>query len=152
MPPGRTAVRGYTPQLDRAALRRLAGAVRGLQEAGGAAVPARQLLELARTVGLDAGVTIDFEAVAGLGQPLVVLRCGPRTGPAPCLSGLSRREWEVVALVAAGLSNKQIARRLVITLGTVKDHVHRILRKTALPNRAALAAAYLGHQGAQPGA
>jgi DNA-binding NarL/FixJ family response regulator len=58
---------------------------------------------------------------------------------------LSRREWQVVALVAEGLSNKQIARRLVIALATVKDHLHRMLRKTKLPNRAALAAAYLGH-------
>jgi len=141
-------VQGYGPQLDRAALRRLAGAVRGLQAAGGA-VPARQLVELARAANLGAGVTIAFDAVAGLGQPLVVLRCGP--APAPALSALSRREREVVALIAAGLSNKQIARRLAIALATVKDHVHRILRKTALPNRAAVAAAYLGHQGTAPG-
>jgi non-specific serine/threonine protein kinase len=57
---------------------------------------------------------------------------------------LSRREHEVAALVANGLSNKQIAGRLFISLATVKDHVHRILKKTNLPNRAAVAAAYVG--------
>jgi DNA-binding NarL/FixJ family response regulator len=54
------------------------------------------------------------------------------------------REREVAALVAEGLSNKQIAARLFISLATVKDHVHRILKKTGLPNRAAVAAACVG--------
>jgi len=46
-------------------------------------------------------------------------------------------------LVAAGLANKQIALRLGITTATVKDHVHRILEKTELPSRTALAAAIM---------
>ena len=61
------------------------------------------------------------------------------------LATLSPREREIVALVADGLSNKQIARRLFIALATVKDHVHRILVKTSRPNRAAIAAAVNGH-------
>jgi DNA-binding NarL/FixJ family response regulator len=90
---------------------------------------------------LDAGVTIDFEASRLLGQPMVVLRI-PSVGPRVALPDLSRREREVSTLVAAGLSNKQIARKLFLSLATVKDHVHRILFKTSLPNRAALAAAW----------
>jgi DNA-binding NarL/FixJ family response regulator len=72
---------------------------------------------------------------------VVVLRI-PSVGPRVALPGLSRREREVATLVAAGLSNKQIARKLFLSLATVKDHVHRILVKTSLPNRAALAAAW----------
>ena len=57
------------------------------------------------------------------------------------LKELSPREREVSRLVAEGLSNKNIADRLHIALGTVKDHVHRILEKTQCANRTALALA-----------
>ncbi|MFQ5490970.1 MAG: LuxR C-terminal-related transcriptional regulator, partial [Phycisphaerae bacterium] len=77
--------------------------------------------------------------------PMVVLRTHQPTAPAAVLDVLSKREVQVVALMADGLSNKQIARRLFIALPTVKDHVHRMLKKTALSNRAALAAAFKGH-------
>ena len=60
------------------------------------------------------------------------------------VASLSPREREVASLVAEGCSNKQIARRLAISEPTVKDHVHRILTKTGCPNRAAVAAAYIG--------
>ena len=56
----------------------------------------------------------------------------------------------MAGLVAAGLSNKQIARRLSVTLATVKDHVHRILVKAALPNRAAIATAWCQGGGIVP--
>ena len=42
---------------------------------------------------------------------------------------LSRRELEVVMLIDRGLSNKQIAAQLFITVATVKNHVHNILAK-----------------------
>ncbi|MBK8916063.1 MAG: helix-turn-helix transcriptional regulator [Phycisphaerales bacterium] len=61
--------------------------------------------------------------------------------PPAALSMLSRREIEIAGCVAEGLSNKQIAARLHIALSTVKDHMHRILVKTGVPNRAAVAAA-----------
>lgn len=48
---------------------------------------------------------------------------------------LSRREGEVLQCMAAGCSNQEIAERLVITVGTVKSHVNRILRKLAAANR-----------------
>lgn len=100
------------------------------------------LEELAAIADLpdDTGVTIDFGAAAELGHPLVVLRPSETGGFA--LAGLSSREREVAALVAEGLANKEIAARLHIALGTVKDHVHNMLEKTGLANRTALAAAY----------
>ena len=50
-------------------------------------------------------------------------------------SPLTKRETEVLREVAAGLSNKQIAKALHISIETVKEHVHNILRKTNLDSR-----------------
>jgi len=59
---------------------------------------------------------------------------------------LTRRENEILQLVADGLSNKEIATRLTITEGTVKNHVHNALEKLHLTNRVQ-AAAYAVRQG-----
>ena len=48
---------------------------------------------------------------------------------------LTRRETEILQLVADGLSNKEIGARLSITEGTVKNHVHNALEKLQLENR-----------------
>jgi len=52
------------------------------------------------------------------------------------LPPLTRRELEILSLVGAGLSNKDIARRLSISLGTTKSHVHNLLGKLSLQRRA----------------
>jgi two-component system, NarL family, nitrate/nitrite response regulator NarL len=52
---------------------------------------------------------------------------------------LTRRQHEITALVAKSLSNKEIARVLKITEGTVKIRLHAIYSKLAVPNRTALA-------------
>jgi DNA-binding NarL/FixJ family response regulator len=49
------------------------------------------------------------------------------------LQDLSRREREVLALMAEGRSNAGIARQLWVTEGTVEKHVHSVLRKLRLP-------------------
>jgi ATP/maltotriose-dependent transcriptional regulator MalT len=58
----------------------------------------------------------------------------PANGP------LTRRELKVIALVAAGRSNREIADRLVVSEHTVHRHVANILRKLGEPTRAAAAA------------
>jgi DNA-binding NarL/FixJ family response regulator len=45
------------------------------------------------------------------------------------LPGLTEREREVLELVKQGFSNREIGERLVIEVGTVKNHIHNILRK-----------------------
>lgn len=57
---------------------------------------------------------------------------------------LTAREREILTLISQGLSNQQIAERLVIEVGTVKNHVHRILQKLNVTDRQT-AAAYLDH-------
>jgi two-component system nitrate/nitrite response regulator NarL len=49
---------------------------------------------------------------------------------------LTRREREISQLISTGLSNKDIARRLGISLGTTKSHVHNLLGKLSLQRRA----------------
>jgi DNA-binding NarL/FixJ family response regulator len=64
----------------------------------------------------------------------------------PETPALTRRELEVLQLVADGSSNKEIATSLFITEGTVKNHVHNALEKLQLENRTQ-AAAYIVRQG-----
>jgi RNA polymerase sigma factor (sigma-70 family) len=63
-----------------------------------------------------------------------------RDVPGSALRRLTRREREVVALLAEGMTNRQIASRLVISEHTVHRHVTSILRKLGAPSRAAAAA------------
>ncbi len=51
------------------------------------------------------------------------------------LSELTSREEEVLSLINEGLSNQEIAARLYIECGTVKNHVHRVLKKLEVRSR-----------------
>jgi DNA-binding CsgD family transcriptional regulator len=66
-----------------------------------------------------------------------------RTARSPLDSLLTAREQEVLELMASGATNNQIARELVVSEGTVKSHVKRILRKLRVDNRAGAVARYL---------
>ena len=52
---------------------------------------------------------------------------------------LTTRERQIVLVLSEGLSNKEIARRLRLTEGTVKVHLHNIFGKLGIANRTALA-------------
>ena len=59
----------------------------------------------------------------------------PQSGSSSLVEELSARELEVLAFVAAGLPNQEIARKLVVMVGTVKKHVHNIFGKLQVSSR-----------------
>jgi DNA-binding NarL/FixJ family response regulator len=63
---------------------------------------------------------------------------GTRPAASPALDRLTDREREVLTLVAAGLSNDEIARELTLSPATAKTHVSRIMTKTGTHDRAQL--------------
>jgi len=86
----------------------------------------------------------DGDAVLRAVAPFLGIKGPPAPTDKPdagAVQGLSVREREVLALVAQGLSDAQVAERLVISPHTVHRHMANILAKLGLPTRAAAAAA-----------
>ncbi len=71
-----------------------------------------------------------MERVAQLAQ-----QAGQPDEDAPELADLTQREREILHLIGEGLTNQEIAQRLVIEIGTVKNHVHSILQKLNVSSR-----------------
>ena len=126
-------------------LEQLRELVISLHEGNGGAIPHASLVSLAANASNGTVFTVDFQAAESLGLPMIVLQAANEASNDARLKSLSPRERSVATLIALGLANKEIAGRLGLSLLTVKDHVHRILVKTGLPNRAAVAAACHGH-------
>jgi LuxR family maltose regulon positive regulatory protein len=57
------------------------------------------------------------------------------TGMSRLVEPLSARELEILRLLAAGLTNQEIADRLTVVVGTVKAHNHHIFGKLGVSNR-----------------
>ncbi|MEG3767843.1 two-component system response regulator NarL [Alteromonas sp. 14N.309.X.WAT.G.H12] len=72
----------------------------------------------------------------------------PSVKPVAELSSLTNREYEILSLIAKGMSNKVIARELDISDGTVKVHVKHLLKKLGLRSRVE-AAVWMVEQQAQ---
>ena len=81
----------------------------------------------------------DAEPTAGVARAADAPPTSTTPAPAPEPSPLTRREREVAALVARGLTDRQIAETLVITEGTVGVHLANIFSKLDLHSRAQLA-------------
>ncbi len=104
----------------------------------GECMPAGALAALAAVARPGLRLRIDLEASRAIGAPLVTLAEVSRPD---LFDRLTRRQEEVADLMIAGQSNRQIADKLGISLGTVKDHVHAILQRLDLPSRQAVMAA-----------
>jgi DNA-binding CsgD family transcriptional regulator/tetratricopeptide (TPR) repeat protein len=109
----------------------------GQAEAAFAAARA-QIEELAATL-LDEALRENFRrramALIPPAQPFT-----PRQAVKAEFGGLTRRERQVAAVVARGLSNQEIADELVVSVKTVEAHVTRILSKLGFSSRAQIAA------------
>jgi DNA-binding NarL/FixJ family response regulator len=127
---------------DRSVVEALRAGARGYLTKDAGATEIRQALEavVRGEVALDPAVQRHLvDAVAG---------GATATGQAaPALpDGLTPREAEVLALIADGLSNAEIAGRLVVSEATVKSHVNHLLAKIGARDRAqAVAYAYRNH-------
>ncbi|MEQ1702733.1 MAG: helix-turn-helix transcriptional regulator [Ilumatobacteraceae bacterium] len=65
--------------------------------------------------------------------------------PDPALEALSAAEWRVAAAVAGGLTNREVASTLFLSVKTVDFHLQQIYRKLALRSRTELAVRVAGH-------
>jgi len=105
---------------------------------------------LAHASDTDAFAT-GADSAAGLGLDdavTMVLRArGARLRPATGWPSLTPTEREVVALVAEGLSNPDVADRLFMSRSTVKTHLNHVFAKLGVTTRAELAAAYVRESG-----
>ncbi len=93
---------------------------------------------------------LDAKAIAALTRR----RAGPTASalaPLDLPDGLTAREADVLALIAQGLSNQQIARSLVVSLSTVKTHINHLLAKTQCAGRAGLVTYAYEHRLTQRG-
>jgi DNA-binding NarL/FixJ family response regulator len=114
---------------DRSVLDALrAGALGYLTKDAGAAEIQQALHQVARGQAvLDPAVQLHL---------VETIAAEPPPAPEPLPAGLTPREAEVLALIAAGLSNAEIAGRLVVSEATVKSHVNHMLAKIGARDRA----------------
>jgi len=97
-------------------------------------VPPEELLFAIRAVHSGDAVVAPSTTRRLIDQFAPLLPAGQQLDP-PELAGLTDREREVLAQIAQGLSNSEIARRLFVSEATVKTHVGRILAKLGLRDR-----------------
>ena len=60
-----------------------------------------------------------------------------------CVEKLSGREWDIIGAIAYGMSNREIAEKMIFTEGTIRNYLSIILEKLQLRDRTQLAIRYL---------
>ncbi|WP_337831066.1 LuxR C-terminal-related transcriptional regulator [Pseudonocardia sp. TMWB2A] len=107
------------------------------------ALLAEELTRLRTAVRLSAGQMLALTAADGLAEPAAATPVAGAAPAAPDRSGLTAREREVLELLARGMTSAEIARRLVVSVDTVKVHARNILRKLGASTRAEAVARFL---------
>ncbi|MEV4945682.1 helix-turn-helix transcriptional regulator [Streptomyces sp. NPDC053755] len=82
--------------------------------------------------------------LGSLGPAVLRIAAGLLDARPPWARLLTPRETEAVALLSEGLRDEEIARRMVVDVGTAKKHLAAARRKSGAPNRVALARAWAG--------
>ncbi len=118
---------------DRSVISALQAGARGYltKDAGGAEIRQAFSQVLENEAVIDPAVQRHIVDAIVTGAPAQSRRL-----PSPIPAGLTPREAEVLSLIAAGMSNGEIAARLVVSEGTVKNHVHHLLAKIEARDRA----------------
>jgi len=118
---------------DRSVLEALRAGARGYLTKDAGAEEIRRAIEQVQgdQAAIDPAVAHHLVDAIAAGPPA-------RTTPAPARlpGGLTPREAEVLALIAGGLSNTEIAGRLVVSEATVKSHINHLLAKIQVRDRA----------------
>lgn len=99
--------------------------------------PAERIINAVRTV--NAGGTVFQEDILKYIREKITAGSSSKE----IFALLSPRETEIVQLIAAGLSNRQIAEKLYLSNGTVRNHISAILEKTGLEHRTQIAIEWL---------
>lgn len=101
--------------------------------------PAERIINAVRTVSTG-GTVFQEDILLYIREKII---SNGKNGGREIFTILSPRETDVVRLIAEGLSNQEIADRLFISNGTVRNHISTILEKTGLEHRTQIAVKWL---------
>lgn len=109
-----------------------------------------QELRMAVRIVHEGGSILDPEVaqrmIAMMQKTAVASKCTAESAAACAqvnIETLNKREWKIIQLIGEGLSNREIARRLIFTEGTIRNNLTVILEKLQLRDRTQLAIWYL---------
>ena len=105
-----------------------------------------EVLGARKSCSVLAGQLVDSWSFPRLSSTLGPPRKARNDATESVLEVLTDREREIMRRVSEGLSNKEIARRLNISQGTIKVHLHHIYQKLEINNRTVLAALAISQQ------
>jgi LuxR family maltose regulon positive regulatory protein len=97
--------------------------------------PMKALLQEAASRGIATGYVKELLTAFDISEYESVREVPPSPIDQPLIDPLSERELEVLHLIAAGLSNREIAGRLVVAVSTVKTHINNVYRKLDVSKR-----------------
>lgn len=97
------------------------------------------------SMSVHAGDLVRSIELAAAGEPI-----GEHEDRISTLAGLSTREVEVLALITQGLSNKEIAEKLVVSVNTLKSHIRQAYRKIDVTTRSQAVSWAITHGFAPP--